>query len=358
MMRLTRVELRRLWWRRITWGACVLAVVAAAFAVFSQLGNAMPPSAEDRAWAEQAYAEQLEVWETDGEQQVEQCLEDQASDPSPDADYGCDDMAPLLENFLAPTIELFPSTEDREWMTEGMSATPADQQVAEIQSSFWNGWAGLPGATTSATFLLMIVLVVAVSFVTAEQGSGSLGMWLTFEPRRRPVYLSKALAAAIGTLPVLVGGWLLVVGGLYALYAAFGTVGDATPEAWGEVATYTGRLALAGIAVAAVGVALAVLLRNAAAAIGVTVAVLWITTVFGFFAGEVQRWLPTTNLTAWLNGGTTYGVSTPLTADDGTYYEEYVEHAVSQAQGGFYLLGVVLVLSVVALLVFRRRDVS
>jgi ABC-2 type transport system permease protein len=360
MMRLFRVELRRLWWRRVTWGACLLAVVVAGITVFSGLGNASPPSAQEIADAERYYAEELEWWEQDGEEQVAQCREDEAADADPAADYGCDQMAPQLEFFLPPTVEYFPDAGAREWFTgvpvEGEPGT--DPQVAEIQAGFWHGWGGLPGTVTATWFLLMLALVVGVSFVTAEIGAGSLGMWLTFEPRRRPVYLAKAAAAAVGALPVVLAGWLVVVGGLYAVHAAFGTVGDASAAAWTEVATFTGRLAVAGAAAAAIGVALGILLKHAAAAIGVAVGVLWATAFLGFGTGAAQRWMPVVNLDAWMRGGSTYGFSVVSSDDSGQYTDQWVERAVTQTQGGLYLLALVVVLSLAALLVFRRRDVS
>jgi ABC-2 type transport system permease protein len=183
-------------------------------------------------------------------------------------------------------------------------------------------------------------------------------MWLTFEPRRRPVYLAKAAAAAVGALPVVLAGWLVVVGGLYAVHAAFGTVGDASAAAWTEVATFTGRLAVAGAAAAAIGVALGILLKHAAAAIGVAVGVLWATAFLGFGTGAAQRWMPVVNLDAWMRGGSTYGFSVVSSDDSGQYTDQWVERAVTQAQGGLYLLALVVVLSLAALLVFRRRDVS
>ncbi|WP_402468858.1 ABC transporter permease subunit [Isoptericola aurantiacus] len=360
MRRLLRVELRRLWARRVTWGACLLALVAVGLGVAAQVGDARPPTAAETAQAEQWYADELEWWEEDGEEQVATCLEDQEADPDPGADYGCDQMEPRLEYFLPPTVVLFPDAAEREAQGDlaGEPAEDVDPAVAEVQQSFWNGWSGLPAAATTALFFLMLAFVVGVSFVTAEQSSGSLGMWLTFEPRRRRVYWSKAVAAALGTLPVVVGGWALLVGGLVALYAVFGTVGDPTAEAWVEVATFTGRLALAGMLLAGVGAALAVLLRNAAAAIGVPVVVVWAASAFSYSLGASQRWLPGLNLDAWLRGGATYGYGVPVRLEDGTFTEEWVERAVSTGQGGLYLLGVAVVITVLAVVVFRRRDVS
>lgn len=298
-----------------------------------------------------------------GAEQVAQCEAEQADDPDPAADYRCEDMAPRLENYLPPTVDYFPDDADRAWMTEAVSdgvdgTEGTDPRVAEIQGSFWHGWSGLPGTVPATWFLLVLALVVGVSFVTAEIGAGSLGMWLTFEPRRRPVFLSKTLAVAVGVLPVVLAGWVVVVGGLYVVHAAFGTVGEATAAAWTEVATFTGRLAVAGALAGVIGVALGVLLRHAAAAIGVAAGAVWVTSALFVGTTELQRWMPGTNIDAWLRGGATYGVTVVRTGTDGVPYQEWVERAVTQGQGGLYLLGLAVVLGIVALLVFRRRDVS
>lgn len=353
MMRLLRVELRRLWARRITrWmSVALLAVVGITGA--SAFATAEPPTAAEIADAERFYAEELEWWEENGEEQIAACEEEQAAQPQP-VDWSCGDMAPRLENYLPTATTFVPGAEERQMMG-GESTDPA---VVAVQSSIWNGWGGLAAAAQSATFLLLVAFVVGVSFVTAETTSGALGMWLTFEPRRQRVYWSKAAAAGAGTTPLVLAGWAAVVGVTYAIHAYFGTLGEVTGDVWLEVASYTGRLVAAGVAVAVVGVALGMLLKHAAAAIGAAVVVMWGSTVFTYGLGDVQRWMPGLNLTAWVQGGATYGVTVPMVAEDGTYYEEWVERAVSQTQGGLYLLALTALLTLAAVLVFRRRDVA
>lgn len=353
MMRLLRVELRRLWARRITrWmSVALLAVVAVTGA--SAFATAQPPTAAAIAEAERFYAEELEWWQEHGEEQIAACEEEQAAQPQP-VGWSCEELAPRLEHFL-PTVTTFvPGADERATASSGAT----DPAVAAVQSSIWYAWSGLAGAAQSSTFLLLVAFVVGVSFVTAEASSGALGLWLTFEPRRQRVYWSKAAAAGAGTAPLVLAGWAAVVGVVYAVHAYFGTVGAVTGDVWAEVASYTGRLVAAGVAVAVIGVALGMLLKHAAAAIGAAVVVMWASTVFTYGLGDVQRWMPELNLTAWVQGGATYGVTVPMVAEDGTFYEEWVERAVSQTQGGLYLLGLTALVTLTAVLVFRRRDVA
>jgi len=358
-MRLLRVELQRLWARRVTRWMCVLALAVVALSAVSAFGSAMPPSDAQLAEAERAYQEQRDWWDENGEEELAGCQEQEASDPDPNADYGCEYMEPQLEHFLPPTTT-FVADDGAEPVDvfEGDDGADVDPQVASIQASQWNGWSGVGMLDEVAVAFLLLAFVVGVSFVTAEVSSGSLGMWLTFEPRRQRVYWSKAAAAGLGTVPHVLLGFAATVGASVAFFAYFGALGDPTSDTWLQVAAYTGRLVVAGVGVSAVGVALGMLLRHAAAAIGVVVVVLWASGTFAFQLGEAQRWLPTVNLSAWLSAGKTFSVEKCTRGDDGSYACTYVDHAVSQTQGGLYVLAVAAALTILAALVFRRRDVS
>ncbi|MEG3616810.1 ABC transporter permease subunit [Isoptericola haloaureus] len=362
-MRLLRVELRRLWMRRVTWGGLLLALVVAGLGVAGQIGSAQPPTDRQVAEAEAFYAEELERWEENGEQQVEQCeeAEAEAAADDPGADFGCDDMAPRLEYFLPPTVSFVPDADDREAAAFGVPPDRGESQdprVAEIEQSLWTGWSGVGAAAGYAPAFLMLAFVVGVSFMTAERSTGALGMWLTFEPRRSRVYGSKALAAALGTVPLVVAGWVAVAGGIYTLHAVFGTVGPVAAEDWVEIGAFSARLVVAGVLCAAVGTALGVLLRHAVAAVGAVAVVLWAGAVFGYPLGAAQRWTPTTNLTAWLEGGTAYGVAQELRDETGMVTTTWTTEVVTGLQGGLYLLAVAAVLTLLAVVVFRRRDVA
>ncbi|OLT45958.1 hypothetical protein [Cellulosimicrobium sp. CUA-896] len=282
------------------------------------------------------YEQQLADWEEHGDEYVVQCEADEAAaqDAEPGADFGCDQMgAPQLEHFVTPTPTFV--GDEQAWPAPGMTT------VAQL-----------------APLLTLFAVLVGVSFLTAEISTGALGLWLTFEPRRQRVYWSKALAATLGVLPVVVLAYVVMAGGAYGAYALNGRLGDFSPATWGELAAIGGRVAVAAALVAATGAALGALLKHAAAALGLAVG--WfvvVESVVAAWAPEAQRWLVRTNLAAWTEGGTTYWVNECTTDATGTLCES-VEHAVSQAQGGLLLLGLAAVLSLLAVLVFRRRDVA
>jgi ABC-2 type transport system permease protein len=363
-MRLFRVELRRLWARRLTKLACLVVVAVVALTAFTVYGTAQPPTEAQLAEAERFYQQELELWEENGEEQVAQCEEDEeaaAATEGSEVDFGCDQMAPQREWFLPPQFTFVPPTaESADHVAADMGlGEEVDPRVAEVYASPWNMWeTGTSSIATSSVFLLVITFALGVSFVTAEVTSGALGLWLTFEPRRQRVYWSKAAAAAIGTLPFTVVGIAALVGAVYALFAGFGTLGDVTTERWIEIAGYGGRLVVAGAAFAMIGAALGALFKHAAAAVGVALVVAWASTVFTMALGEAQRWAPSVNLTAWLEGAALYGAQTCTAGADGRMECQWVEKVVTQTQGGLYLLVLTVTVTVVAALVFRRRDVS
>jgi ABC-2 type transport system permease protein len=335
MRRLLRVELRRLRSRRLVRWAAAGTVALALLTVVLAFVASLPPTDAQVDEAETMYAQQLEDWEANGDEYVAQCLEQEAAaqESEPGADFGCDDMEPRPEWFLATT------------------------PTFEGDADTWPA----PGVTTLtqlAPLLLLLALVVGVSFLTAEISTGAIGLWLTFEPRRQRVYWSKAVSVAIGVLPVVVVAYLVMVGGAYGAYALNDQLGPVTADTWARLAGVGGRLLVAAALVAATGAALGTLLKNAAGALGLVVA--WIAvveTVVTVAVQEAQQWLVRTNVTAWVQGGTTIWLEDCTTDTTGTSCE-VVEQAVSQTQGGLYLLGVAVVLSVVAALVLRRRDVA
>lgn len=362
MSRLLRVELRRLWARQVTRWACVGALALVALTGAATFLSAPPPSDQQVASAEAMFAADLEQWEKDGEQQVADCEAGAEAEGVTPEEWGCDQMAPRLDWYLPPTQTFVPDAAQDEMLFGESEVNAQDDAtraaVQEIQGSVWNGWSGLASLDDLAVLLLLLVLVVGVSFVTAEINSGSLGMWLTFEPRRQRVYWSKAAAAAVGTVPLVLVGFALLVGASYAVYASFGTLGDLTGAVWLEVAAFTGRLVVAGAVLAALGVALGTLLKHAAAAVGLVGVVAWACMAFAYSFGELQRWLPTTALSAWLQGGLVFQTERCTPSADGVFECVPVDHVVTTVQGGLTVAGIAAVVTLLAVLVFRRRDAS
>ena len=310
--RLVVVELRRLLARRLTRIAAVLALLVVGFTLFGAQQNAYN-STPERVAAQNA-------------ENQRQCLEfeKEAQQTDPSADYQCE---------------------------QSVSSGPATTgpQLAE--------------ATTSqvALFLAFIAFVVGAAFVAAEFSTGSIGMWLTFEPRRMRVHASKLL--------VLLGGSLLV-GALLAVVTTSGALLFAShyglPDAAADVAAahpWWACLRLVGIVVAAavLGGAIGFLLRHTAAALGVILGYALVESIArGLFeqrSPRIATWLLLPNTQAWIQGGlpdysSDQGCFGPNPGDCVTPLLVTVPHAA------VYLLVVVVAVVLASALVFRRRDVS
>ena len=63
------------------------------------------------------------------------------------------------------------------------------------------------------------------------------------------------------------------------------------------------------------------------------------------------------HLSAWVNGSAEYYTTVCTTTADGQTCTSFT-HTITQTQGGLVLGGVVVVIALLALVVFRRRDVG
>lgn len=328
MSRLLHAELTRLRSRVLLWLAAAGVVAIAVVGVVGAWTMSTPPSQAEVDRAQANLAVQLDDWEKNGEQQEQDCRDAQAADPDPEADYGCDDMAPRLEWFLRPV------------------ATFAAEGVAMIQGM--------------AVVLLAGALAIGASFVGAEFATGSIANWLTFAPRRGRVFASKLLATLLGMLPVLLVTAGVLVGGTYGAYALHDQLGAVTADTWPDLLASVGRMLVLGLGGAVIGVALGFLLRHTAAVLGALVG--WFVAVEvvlrQVWAG-IAPWTLATNVDAWVRGGSSYWLPNVCTSDaSGLVSCESVSRELSMTHGGLYLAAVAAVLAVLALLVFRRRDVS
>ena len=330
--RLTLVELRRYVLRAgVRWLVVgMLAVVV--LTAFSAWRASRAPSQAELDQARAQYEMAAAEWAESGEQMLAQCRQDEAAErqrnPGEQIDFGCDDWVPVLEDYV-----------------------PSQATFAE---------SGTVWVAQVAIFVLLLSLILGATFVAAEFSTGAISTWLTFEPRRVRVFVSKALVVTLATgLVALVVAWLAVAGCLAAT-AVNDSVGQLTPEIWADLGNRAGRIAAGAAGATLVGAVLGFLLRHTAAAIGVVVG--WFVAIDGLLVQGLlrsPRWAVTVNLQAWLDAGTTYyqqGACTSqstgeLVCADGT-------RTLSMASGGLTLVVLVAALTALALLVFRRRDVA
>jgi ABC-2 type transport system permease protein len=316
MMRLTKVELRRLFSRRLTAIALLGALVLTGLMLFDSFQQAKPLSGpeltQQRAQFDQAHKD----WVATGAQQVQDCLTQQAETQKtdPKASFGCDQMEP-------------------KW---GVNWGKPQPKFAEM----------MPNTLLAGSYLLAFVgFLVGASFVGAEFGSGSMANWLTFEPRRMRVYASKLAAAGLGLVPATVALLGLLTAGVWLIVHHFVPTGGTTAKVWGDLA--------------AMGARSLVLARRTVAVLGIAVGYLVVVEgVFGQALHGARPWLLQLNVTGWLQHGATYLVDVCKTDAQGNYGCQGVEKALTFGHSSAYL-GVLVLLAIgLAALIFRRRDVS
>ncbi|HET7476872.1 MAG TPA: ABC transporter permease subunit [Dermatophilaceae bacterium] len=326
--RLTVVEVRRLFARRLAKVGLLLGLVIVGISLYGTYSVTRPPSAPERAESQAQFEQAQREFSANGEQMVADCLAQQAKQrqTQPDADFGCDQMQPRLENFGRPVARF-----EGEWR-------PA-----------------LQGTSYVAMFLAFLI---GAGFVAAEISTGSLATWLTFQPRRGAVLAAKFLAVALGAL--LMGALLLglSLGGVRLVLGAVGTTALPAGDAAQLWATLGRGVLLSGVA-ALSGAALGALLRHTAAALGLVVGYLIV--VEGMFAGLVQSlrpWLLALNVTAWLEHGATYSVQRCANSATGEYSCQSVDQVLGFGRASVYLGVLLVLLLAVTFWLFRRRDVT
>jgi ABC-2 type transport system permease protein len=328
VIRLTRVELRRLTSRRLTTIGVAAVLIITAFLLFATWREARPLSAAEQQ-QNQVYFEQAQKdWQLHGAQYQKDCEASYAQTPDP---------KPSLQEFCPgpPTIDQF-----------GKPQTV----FAEI----------MPGLLQGSSYLLVfIAFLIGASFVGAEFSSGSIGNWLTFEPRRLRVYGSKLLGAAIGLVPVAVVITGILLLGTFLIVDQLGSTASTTNKVWGNLFETAGRVVLLTAVGAALGSVVGLLLRHTAAAIGLVMGYIVIVEgVFGGFLQKTQPWLIRLNFDAFVGHGTSYYVEQCATGEGGSYNCTSVEKHLSFEHGAWYLGIATVAVVLLGALVFRRRDVN
>ncbi|MBT0995383.1 ABC transporter permease subunit [Cellulomonas sp. DKR-3] len=329
MSALVRAELARVRARTVVWGTALVLVVAALGFVVAAWDDTRPPTEQQVAEAQVAFDAALADHERHHDEQVARCEEVEGDVPADEDGTSCEELfaAPVLEAFLPYRPAL------------------AETFARRLQPMTW--------------VLVVGLLVMGVSLVSADLASGAMSTWLTFAPRRGRVLLSRLVAALAAAVPVAVLALGTAALGIVAVLAWNGALGTDRADAAQELASITWRALATGLWATTLGLGLAFALRHAAAVAGVVV----------WWVAAVESALPTifpqargvtlgTNLGAWVEG-VGYWLTEECAPDAaGVETCTTVEHVVTQAQGGLVLLGVALVALGLGALAFRLRDIG
>lgn len=333
---LVGVELRRLWWRRLTKAVIVAIFAVVGMATFSIYQETTPENIAQRvdeyhSMVEQMQRDQAQLDPAQKAQQLADCKKSEAQsqqDGAP-ADFGCDHM------FDPPTLQQF-----------GLTNLAKDEIIRSI-------------AVEGFYVFAFLAFILGASFVAAEYATGSLGNWLTFVPRRVRVATSKLVAATLAGV-----GIATVAIGLAILSATMITTinrpdSDLALPDGPSTGTITQELLRVGVVVALGGLGgavIGILLRSTAGVIGTVLA--WTVVAEGLIASELsggrwQPWFMRTNVESFVHDGSTYYATVCKPT------ECMSEQLTNSYTHGWVYLVIVSALGVAAaLLAFRRRDVS
>lgn len=318
MMRLVRVELTRLRWRRAIVALLLAAVVVPALIAGSRIWATRPISQEE-----------IDAAARTGAAEIQQCI-------SRPRDFG-------------------------------LSPDGAEQQCRDMVVGWYTGRQQLSmmgerngGSGVGVVAVLMaILLLVGTTFVGHDWNTGSMSNQLLFEARRTRVWTAKALAVSIVALAtatvVSVAYWLVLRLTIHLRDIPVRDGGLTDSLAFGL------RGALFATAAALGGYALTMLFRSTVATVGVLFGVSIAGGIVISVLGLGEQWQPQKNVSAIVKNGTTYWVQPPLSCEGravGPDDEQCLGERELPLWRGAAYYGLPLVAAVGASVVsFRRRDV-
>jgi ABC-2 type transport system permease protein len=325
-MRLLRVELTRLRWRR---AIVVLLVACVALPLVLLAGYAWetrPVSESDIAQArEMAARDADQPWVA---QEIAACEGDPEMYLGPDgtATDCAEAITPRWENYLyRGTLEL--------------TALRTDVGAAAI------------------TILTGLLMLIGTTYAGHDWNTGSMSNQLLFEPRRLRLWFAKG--AAVLLTGVLVGAVVLAVfwGGA-ALLASSRDIAVA-PGTWGDIWETQARGVLAIGVGGLLGYALTMLFRSTVATLSLMfgVAIAGSLLVVAILGDNAARWLLPTNFLAFVLGGFSYYDPSACTQSSDGSVTGSCQRVLPAVDGGI-VLGVLVVVAVgLSLWSTRRRDV-
>lgn len=325
MIGLLRPELRRAVHRRVTIGVILGLLALTLFMLWGENRRAAEFGPAGRAAAEQQFEQQHADWLKNHDQMVQDCQNGTPPDILKSDPSVCAIPEPQLQDFLPFGGSLKSLTVD-----VGASLKP---------------------------MLLLGTFILGASLVCAEFASGAISTWLTFVPRRRQVYASKVAAAGITGLVAAAISCLALLAGL--LFIASHVELTVTGAQRTELLATLGRAALLGLYGGLLGAAVGFVVRHTAAAIGVALG--YLIAFEMILLGNVPSvapWILGTNLSAFVDHGTTYGVDKCTKGADNGFMCTTVTHHVSFTHGWLFLLAAAIVILLIGLARFTRRDVN
>ncbi|CAN5253555.1 ABC transporter permease [soil metagenome] len=222
----------------------------------------------------------------------------------------------------------------------------------QLESSGPSQQSAVTIATLALGFSQLVIVVLGALVITGEYGTGMIRTTFTVAPRRVTALLGKALV--FGVVTAVVGGLSILLTALLSapILSVYGSAVDFGDAAyWVALLGAAGYLALVGL----FSFALGAIIRNSAGGIAAALgAVLVLPTILSIIAAITQSTV-VQNIAAFLPsnaGARMYDYATGAAAtstSDVITFEPW--------QGGLIMLAWVVVLTIVAAVIVKRRDV-
>jgi ABC-type transport system involved in multi-copper enzyme maturation permease subunit len=258
----------------------------------------------------------------------------------------CDRAVAVEEQIDAYRLEQAAAASDSRHHAHPQDALPVEQPLAAGKLAI-GFMASLPGA--------LLILLLAAGHVANEWNGRTMKMVLTQQGRRWRVLAAKAASLWLAAMAILTLDWIVLalLSPFFKAAYPLGQPGPSWSAAWSAVAADAARAPLVMALFAALGVSVAVVVRNTigafAAASGILVASL-------AGAGNLAAVAPWT-LTWWVSGWMRFR------SHGYVIYHFWVDAFPGHAgppgyvSGLLGLAGAIVALAVVAVVVFRRVDV-
>lgn len=332
-MRLFGVEIRRYFSRWAIRGGLAVIAVVAGLIITGQFIMAKPPSAAEIAQSQEYYELALAEYEEHGAEWEADCLEQQALEREMADDetieFGCEDLKPRPEYF---------------------------QTYRTVQGELETGLFMSAGLVAIA-----LIFALASTYMASEFSTGTMSTWLTFEPRRQRVYLSKIGAGAASSMIVMGALALVLWVSARVIVRVWDIPVEGPDDGFWQLQGGAHEIALRFIAVAAfvgiIAVALSSFVRLTAGVLAIGV---------GFFVADMvtkgmytplTKFSLITHIDGVVQAGATYYDETCRTTAQGSECD-YIERVIPFSTSIIVLIAVAIVATALGAWQFQRRDVG
>lgn len=336
MTKLFLAEIRRFHSRAAMLWSFVAIVVLAGMFLAGGYSSARPPADDVMAQLRQSFEEDEKMYAEQSQVMVQECLK-----------FSPEEMAEY-RGYYGPGEE---ELNDEEFCEAYFGYVPGTfEEYAGTPEVFYDYFPTV--YEWFAVGVILIALTAGITFFTAEDSSGAISTWLTFEPRRTRVYFAKILAAMASVIIPILVALLFFVSVMWVIFSHFDNLGVQPVDYWSDQWLQIARTLVLGVGFTGLGVALGTIFKKPAVALGVTFALTILANILPWAISHS----PGLSTAAVIRGQVPYWVNECHIESGVGYVCGSAMKQLTLQQGAINLLVLFAVVTVLGLLVFKRRD--